>query len=147
MRYWILVFLLLMGFQVQSQSIDYNTKKGFAVHGFDVVAYFDGNATEGKNQFTATYDGVNYKFINKANKEKFVARPESYLPQYGGYCAYAVAVNSKKVNVNPETFEIRGGKLYLFYNKGKNNTLQFWLNESPDNLKSKADINWENIKN
>lgn len=147
MKYRIMVFLFLTGVLVQGQSIDYNTKKGYAAHGYDVVAYFDGIATKGKDQFTAMFDGVNYKFVSKVNLEKFVVQPNSYVPQYGGYCAYAVAVNSKKVNVDPETFEISGGKLYLFYNKGKNNTLQFWLNQSPNSLISKADINWENIKN
>lgn len=144
---FLLLVFLLFGAIGYSQTIDYNTKKGYAVYGYDVVSYFDGKPVEGNNAFTTKYDGINYKFINKSNMDKFVAEPTAYLPEYGGYCAYAVAINAKKVNVDPETFEIRNGKLYLFYNKGKNNTLQFWLNESPDKLKNKADKNWEEIKN
>lgn len=137
----------MIGAWSYSQTIDYNTKKGYAVEGYDVVSYFDGKALEGNEEFVSEYDGVNYKFISKANRDRFLAKPTAYLPEYGGYCAYAVAVNAKKVNVDPETFEIRDGKLYLFYNKGKNNTLQFWLKESPEDLVSEANQNWEKIKN
>ncbi|MCK0161828.1 YHS domain-containing (seleno)protein [Allomuricauda sp. F6463D] len=139
--------LLMIGAIGCSQHKDYNTKKGYAAAGYDVVAYFDGQALEGKKEFTTNYDDVNYMFNSRANMDRFNARPEVYLPQYGGYCAYAMAVNGKKVNVDPETYEVRDGKLYLFYNKGKNNTLQLWLNESPQNLQSMADINWEKLIN
>ncbi|WP_375323708.1 YHS domain-containing (seleno)protein [Flagellimonas sp. GZD32] len=147
MQKLILIFILVFGANGQAQSIDYNTKKGFAANGYDVVAYFEGEAKEGDKEFIAIYDGINYKFSSKDNLEKFKMNSETYLPQFGGYCAYAVAVSGKKVNINPETFEIRDGKLYLFYNQGKNNTLQFWLNESPNKLKDQADKNWEKIKN
>ncbi len=147
MRKIIFAFFLVAGTLMHAQTMDYNTKKGYAANGYDVVSYFDKNPQEGKKEFTQVFDGVKYKFLNRTNLEKFVASPHAFLPQYGGYCAYAVAINAKKVDVNPETYEIRDGKLYLFYNRGKNNTLQFWLNESPKDLKSKADKNWEKIKN
>ena len=143
----LVVIFLVIGAWSYSQSMDYNTKKGYAVNGYDVVSYFNRKPKEGKKEFTTTYDGVNYKFFSKENMEKFIAEPKAYLPKYGGYCAYALAVSGKKVNVDPETYEIRDGELYLFYNKGNNNTLQFWLSESPTDLKSKADKNWEKIKN
>lgn len=130
-----------------AQTMDYNTKKGYAVDGYDVVSYFNGTPLEGKKGFTTTYDGTKFKFYNQENLEKFKESPSSYIPKYGGYCAYAVAVNGRKVKVDPQTYEIRDGKLYLFYNKGKNNTLQFWLKSSPNDLVSQADKNWEKIKN
>ncbi len=138
--------MVLCSVAVMAQSKNYNTKKGFVANGYDVVAYFDGQAMKGDAAFTTTYDGVKLKFANADNLKKFTGDPERYLPQYGGYCAYAVAVSGKKVSVNPETFEIRDGALYLFYNSGKNNTLQLWLAESPGDLKRQADKNWENIK-
>jgi hypothetical protein len=55
-------------------------------------------------------------------------------------------VYSKKVDVNPETFEIRDGKLYLFYNSWGNNTLKKWLAMNAQGLQEKADLNWELIK-
>ncbi|MEC7263034.1 MAG: YHS domain-containing (seleno)protein [Bacteroidota bacterium] len=146
-RKLILVLFMLIGTLTFSQSIDYNTKKGYAANGYDVVSYFDGKALEGQKEFTTEYDGVNYKFSNETNLKKFKTDPKAFLPEYGGYCAYAVAVSGKKVSVNPKTFEIRDGKLYLFYNSGNTNTLALWLKESPEDLQNKADTNWQKIKN
>ncbi|TAI46847.1 YHS domain-containing (seleno)protein [Flagellimonas allohymeniacidonis] len=144
-KIFVLAFLLISALG-SAQAIDYNTKKGYVANGYDVVAYFDGQAVEGNNTFSAAHDGVDYKFSSQENLEKFQSDPEKYVPQYGGYCAYAVATSGKKVNVNPETFEIRDGQLLLFYNAGKTNTLQLWLKESPEKLKLKADQNWEEVK-
>jgi len=127
------------------QSKNYNIKKGYGVNGYDLVAYFNGKAMPGDAAHTATFDGVKFKFVSNENLVAFKANPEKYLPKYGGYCAYAVAVTGKKVSVNPETFEIRDGELYLFYNSGRNNTLESWLAESPEELKVKADKNWEKL--
>lgn len=143
----ILLLVFCITYSTSAQSIDYNTKKGYAVNGYDVVAYFDNKAQEGSTKYVTTYDGVKYKFSNKKNLDKFNTKPIKYIPQYGGYCSYAVAVSGKKVTVDPETYEIRDGKLYLFYNSWGNNTLKSWIEESPDILKVKADKNWEKIKN
>ncbi|WP_106144780.1 YHS domain-containing (seleno)protein [Flagellimonas meridianipacifica] len=147
MKKFVSLTFLFMGLLVSAQSIDYNTKKGYAANGYDVVSYFEDKAVEGKTEFSTKFDGVSYKFSSQGNLDMFTANPEKYAPQYGGYCAYAVAVSGKKVSINPETFEIRDDKLYLFYNKGKTNTLEFWKKESPVELQAKADVNWEKIKN
>ena len=131
---------------MNAQSQDYNTKKGFAVNGYDVVSYFDNEAKEGNNKFVATYDEVNYKFSYKKNLAIFNKAPQKYVPEYGGYCAYAVAVKAKKVSIDPETFEIRDKKLYLFYNSWGTNTLDSWKEESPEDLILIGDKNWERIK-
>ncbi len=83
-------------------------------------------------------------FSNALNKEKFLKNPSHYVPQYGGWCAYAMGANGEKVDVNPETFKIIDDKLYLFYNAFFNNTLKSW-NKDEKNLKSKADSNWKKI--
>lgn len=126
-----------------AQSIDYNTKKGYVAKGYDVVAYFDNQAIEGLKTLTETYNGVKFKFASEENLNTFKKQPEKYIPQYGGYCAYAVAVSSKKVDINPKTFEIRDGKLYLFYNSWGNNTLKTWKKNNVKGLQEKADKNWE----
>lgn len=142
-----ITLFLMLGYISFAQSIDYNTKKGYAINGYDVVAYFDGNAINGSKEFSTEYDGVNFKFSSQENKDKFTANPSQYIPQYGGYCAFAVAKSGRKVSVNPETFEIRDGKLYLFYNSGGTNTLQLWTDQSPKDLQVIADKNWQTIKN
>ena len=141
----VVIAFLLIGLNVNAQSSDYNTKRGFAAEGYDVVAYFNGKPLEGQKQFTTTYDGVDFKFSNQENLEMFKANPTKYVPQYGGYCAYAMAVTGEKVSIDPETFEINDGNLYLFYNAWGNNTLKKWENGPSNELKLKADKNWEKI--
>lgn len=128
------------------QQIDYNDEDGYGAKGYDLVAYFTKKATEGKKQFQYTHDGVKYKFSSESNLSKFKANPTKYLPQYGGWCAYAMGTSGDKVSINPKTFEIREGKLFLFYNAFFNNTLESWVEEGPEKLKPIADVNWEKVK-
>ena len=125
---------------------DYNTKKGLVANGYDVVAYFNNTAEKGKKKFTTNHDGVKFQFSSKENLEKFNKEPLKYVPQYGGYCAYAIGKSGEKVAINPKTFEIREGKLYLFYNAWGTNTLKLWTEEGADDLKEKADKNWKKLK-
>ncbi len=142
---YIVIFFISITYSF-AQNLDYNIKKDFAAEGYDVVAYFNNDAIEGSKIYATTFDDVKYKFSSQKNLDTFVKNPESFMPQYGGYCAYAVAKSSKKVSVNPETFEIRDGKLYLFYNSWGNNTLEKWKKENVKGLQKKADLNWEAIK-
>ena len=68
--------------------------------------------------------------------------PAKYEPVYGGWCAFALGDYGEKVEINPSSFKIIGGKTYLFYNKFFNNTLTSW-NKDEANLKKKADQNWK----
>lgn len=146
MRNLLGLLILLIGISAFGQSKNYNTKKGYVASGFDVVAYFSGEAKEGDKAYSTEYEGVKFKFISNENLETFKSNPTKYLPKYGGYCAYAMAINGSKVSINPKTFEIRDGELYLFYNSGRNNTLESWLAEKPNSLKEQADVNWEKTK-
>ncbi len=145
MKYFILLIAFISNLTF-AQQIDYNTKKGFVANGYDVVAYFNNEAIEGSKQFITGHDGVNYKFSSQKNLDTFKNNPDKYIPEYGGYCAYAIAIKSKKVSINPKTFEIRDGKLYLFYNSWGTNTLNLWKKEHVKGLQKKADQNWELIK-
>jgi YHS domain-containing protein len=121
------------------------SKSGLAIDGFDPVAYFKTNkAIEGKKEFAVFNQGATYYFSSAENKEAFLKNPTVYEPQYGGWCAYAMGKNGDKVSVDPETFKIVNGKLYLFYNKFFNNTLTSW-NKNETVLKTSADENWSKI--
>ena len=124
---------------------EFNLEKGVAIQGYDPVAYFLQNkAVKGNKQFTALADGVVYYFSNGANKDLFVKDYKKYEPQYGGWCAYAMGATNEKVEIDPETFKILNGKLYLFYHSWVNNTLNKWNKEEAE-LKAKADKNWTAI--
>ena len=93
----ILIFLLISVTTLNAQSIDYNLKKGFVAEGYDVVAYFNNEAVVGDKKYTTTHDNVNYKFSSQKNLDLFLSSPKKFIPQYGGYCAYAVALKSKNL--------------------------------------------------
>jgi YHS domain-containing protein len=140
-----LVFILFIGFAGTAQQIDYNLKKGYVAEGYDVTEYFNNHAQEGNKAYTTTHDGVKFMFASQDNLDKFRANPDKFIPQYGGYCAYAVADKGKKVGIDPETYEIRDGKLYLFYNKWGVNTLDKWVEEGPVKLIGQADAAWTEV--
>jgi YHS domain-containing protein len=139
----LLAFCLLMSaFSLKAQNTDYalehyNLKDGLAIQGYDPVAYFTSNkAIKGQESIEYTFEKVTYRFSSEANKKLFVASPDKYKPAYGGYCAYAIAFGDK-VKINPETFKVKDGKLFLFYNFRRTNTLTKWNKDEP-NLYSKA---------
>lgn len=128
-----------------AQKSNYNIQKGYVAKGYDVVAYFNNTALKGDKKFSIEYDDVTFLFSSQENLKTFKRTPQKYIPQYGGYCAYAIGVKGSKVSINPETFEIRDGKLYLFYNRGRTNTLELWEQEGPEKLRVQADKNWKKI--
>lgn len=120
--------------------------KGLWVEGYDPVAYLvDGKATEGSERFSMSHQGATFRFASQAHLEAFRKDPAKYLPQYGGYCAYAMGASGEKVEVDPETFKVREGKVYLFYNAYFNNTLTSW-NKDEARLHQAADRNWAVFK-
>jgi YHS domain-containing protein len=139
------IAILFISLTAFSQKENYNTKKGAVANGYDVVAYFSNKAVKGSKKLSYTYDDVTFRFSTQENLNTFKSNPTKYIPQYGGYCAYAIGVKGEKVGINPKTFEIRDGKLYLFYNSWGTNTLQLWLDENPEELKMKADKNWSSL--
>ncbi|MDR6762378.1 YHS domain-containing protein [Flavobacterium sp. 2755] len=123
----------------------YNLENKIGIQGYDPVGYFNqGKAVKGKKEISTSYQGVTYNFSSVENKNAFLKNPSKYEPQYGGWCAYAMGSAGKKVEINPETFKISDGKLYLFYNAYFNNTLKSW-NPDEAELKVKADNNWKKI--
>ena len=124
---------------------NFNLEDGIAIKGYDAVAYFtQDKAVKGDKNLSVFYEGATYYFSSSENREAFKKEPSKYEPQYGGWCAYAMGKEGSKVEVDPETFKIVNGKLYLFYNKYFNNTLKSW-NKDEANLKSRADANWQEI--
>jgi YHS domain-containing protein len=150
MKAIIVIFsLFIAGFsfaQKDDISKHQNLERQVAIQGFDPVAYFVSEPIEGNKQIFAKHNDVIYYFSTEENKNLFVKNPSKYEPQYGGYCAYAIGENGEKVSINPKTFKIVNGKLYLFYNAYFTNTLKSW-NKNEDELKREADENWINILN
>ena len=142
MRTFILLLLITTTAAAQEHVL---VKSGFGAAGYDLVSYFDNEPQKGDKAFQTEYQGVKYKFANQANLDSFKSNPDSYLPQYGGFCAYAMAVKGEKYGVNPKTYLITDGKLYLFYNKLGVNTKEKWEEEGPQELTVKADSFYQSL--
>lgn len=115
-----------------------------AAQGYDPVAYFPeggGKPSKGKQQFSMNYRGVEYRFANEKNRERFRGNPTRYEPAYGGWCAYACA-KEEYTKPNPKTYVIQDGKLLLFYNAWGTNTKNLWEKEGPQNLERLANNFW-----
>ncbi len=137
-------FLTASNYPTQNISVrkkHFNHSTGLAIEGYDPVSYFSNKPKEGSKNRSYTYKGITYRFSSTTNLNLFKKNPAKYEPQYGGWCAYAMGNSNEKVEVDPETYKIVKGKLYLFYNSFFNNTKTDW-NKNEKNLKAKADKNW-----
>lgn len=136
---------LAMGQDVAVRQKQFNLDDNIAISGYDPVAYFKQNkAVKGRKEYFLNQQGVIYYFSTLANREEFRKDPTRYEPEYGGWCAYAMGAKGEKVTIDPESFKIINGKLYLFYNSFFNNTLKSWNKDEPA-LKTKADANWKHF--
>ena len=114
---------------------------GTAILGYDSVAYFtDAKPIKGSDSFVTTWMGAKWKFASQAHLELFKAAPERYAPQYGGYCAYGVAVDNL-VSIEPDRFTIIDGKLYLNYDS---DVQQKWL-KNPSGFIKTADSKFQTL--
>jgi YHS domain-containing protein len=114
---------------------------GFAIRGFDPVAYFkDAAPVEGSDEFTSEWKGAIWKFASADNKAAFDADPEGMAPQYGGYCAFAVSKGGI-ATTDPDAWTVHDGKLYLNYSL---NVRTIWSEDIPGNIE-KADANWPGV--
>lgn len=109
-----------------------------AVGGYDPVAYFtDNKPVKGDSRFSTEYQGAQWHFASAANRDRFIAAPERYAPQYGGYCAWAVSEGST-ASADPRLWKIVEGKLYLNYDA---DVQKKWEADMAGHIR-KADKNW-----
>jgi YHS domain-containing protein len=112
-----------------------------AVGGYDPVAYFtDGRPVRGTTEYRITHQGYEYRFASAEHLAAFRANPSRYLPQYGGYCAWAVS-NGYTAAGNPQNWRIVDGKLYLNYN---DEIQTRWERDIPGHIRS-ANANWPSV--
>lgn len=120
---------------------NFNHDNGIAMRDFDPVSYFKGKPMKGEAKYTVIHKGITYYFVNQANKDDFKKAPEKFEPMYGGWCAYNMGLNGSQVKVDPTTYKIIAGKLYLFSNNNGKNMLLKW-NGNEKKLKANADATW-----
>ncbi len=135
-------FILLSQFS-SAANIDMNANANdVALHGYDTVAYFTmSKPVKGSSMYSATYKNAIYHFSSEEHRDLFKGNPTKYAPQFGGYCAMGAALE-KKLDVDPNAWEIVKGKLYLNLNLA---VKKKWSEDIPGNIKT-ANQNWPTIK-
>jgi YHS domain-containing protein len=117
------------------------TRDGVGILGFDAVAYFDGAPMKGKVEIAYTYQETRYHFANAANRDRFAKNPARYLPQYGGFCAWAVS-RGYTAKIDPLAWKIVADRLYLNYSMA---VQKMWERDVQGNIRQ-ADANWPGIR-
>lgn len=118
---------------------------GLALEGYCPVAYFAVNKpVMGKPEYASTHNDVTYHFVSADAKQAFDNDPEKYVPAYGGWCAFGMAIGDK-FPVDPRNFKIVDGKLMLFLKNKTVDALELWdQGDESDNL-SKAAAHWQKV--
>lgn len=149
--------LLLVGFFVPAVSpaqanpavntsrgavlVDGKPAPGLAVHGYDVVAYFtDGKPALGTSKYSVVHEDATYRFASQEHADAFKATPAKFVPGYGGYCAYGVALGAK-FDGDPLLWTLVDGKLYLNLDR---DIAAAFAKDKAGNIK-KADANWPKL--
>jgi YHS domain-containing protein len=133
--------VLLAACAAGARAGEFYEKDGVAIKGYDPVAYFTtGKPVAGSAEHTAEYKGSRFRFASSENRDAFVAEPEKYAPQYGGFCAFGMA-RGYKAKIDPDAFTVVDGKLYLNYNQA---IQKQWSADIPGQV-AKADHNWPEV--
>ncbi len=112
-----------------------------AIGGYDPVAYFaEGEPVKGLSQYSYRWNGATWHFSSAEHRDRFRADPQSFAPQYGGYCAYAVA-HGATAPTNADAWSIVDGKLYLNYSLA---VRENWRKDTPRFIR-RADRNWTEL--
>lgn len=118
----------------------YNTNaEGHALDGYDAVAYFDGAAIPGRDEYELEWNGASWKFSTDAKRKIFESNPEYYAPQFGGYCAFGMGFG-KAADADPKAFVVDNGKLYLSASSMVRRFWKWFGNHE------KSERNWRNLK-
>lgn len=114
---------------------------GLAIRGTDPVAYFtEGRPVAGRAEHSLEWRGATWRFASAEHRALFAAEPERYAPQYGGYCAWAVA-QGYTASIDPEAWDIVDGRLFLNYSKD----VQRQWREGRDGFIPAADGHWPDL--
>ncbi|MFW6027514.1 MAG: YHS domain-containing (seleno)protein [bacterium] len=113
----------------------------YALNGYDPVSYFtEGGPRQGSDLFTWEWKGALWRFADRDNMNRFIQRPQVFAPQYGGYCAWAMA-HGRTAPGDPEAWAIHNGKLYVTLNRA----IKRKWDRNRDGLIARADAHWPGV--
>lgn len=138
-----LVCSLILSVAAHAQKSEVFSTSDGAIHGYDPVAYFNEHKPmKGDKKYSLTWNSATWYFVSQKNLDLFKQHPQTYAPQYGGYCAYGLADGHHKAPTDPEAWTIVNGKLYLNYSKDVQSS---WNKKQAEYIVT-ADKLWPEIK-
>ena len=119
-----------------------NVSRGqLALRGYDAVAYWtSGQPTQGSTSLEHRWKDAVWRFSTAANRDQFAKDPARYVPEFGGYCAYAVS-RGYTADIDPNAWRIVDGRLYLNYSK---RVQKLWEENVPGNI-ARGRQNWPGV--
>jgi len=131
---------------VPAEALIQANEDGIAIGGYDAVAFFDQDAAiVGEAKYSCNYQGKTWHFSSLENRDKFLASPEKFTPEYGGYCAHSIGKGSL-VEADPESFLVREEKLYFYANNSFRNKEFKKSKIDFGNLNKKRKTNWSRFQ-
>lgn len=121
-------------------AVQTSWRDNVAADGMDVVTFFSGKPQLGRPEYATRYNGADWYFFSQANKELFLTNPEHFAPQYGGYCAWAIA-KGKLAKGDPDHWAVQGGRLYFNYSA----RIQRRWDKRRETFIDRADERWPNL--
>ncbi len=120
-------------------------RSGLAIEGYCPVTYFTANrAQPGNPEITSTYNDVDYRFVSETARRAFERTPERYIPAFGGWCAFGMAVEDK-FPVDPTNFKIVEGRLMLFLRNAGVDALELWNDGDEARQVGAAESHWDKV--
>jgi hypothetical protein len=139
---WMVAGLLAVTGSVPALAGEFFERDGAAIGGYDPVAYFtEMKPVKGSEQYRAQFQDSLFLFASAENRDAFLADPEKFAPQYGGFCAFGMA-KGYKAAIDPAAFTVVGDKLYLNYS----GTVRAWWVLDIQGYVKKADRNWPRVR-
>ena len=141
----LLLFVVNTANAIVEKKSKWNTNgTEFVLGGYDVTSYWTWEKpVMGLEEFAVIHEDGKFLFRNEQARQWFLNEPMKYLPQYGGYCATAVAAGYTAPVDADSAWHIDPlrRKIYLNYSDSVHRT---WLKNKETRIAS-ADMKWPEI--
>lgn len=140
----VVLALTVIQTSVLAESVTPNTLS-VGLGGYSPVSYFESTGPQfGSPRYQATHEGVTYFLASEGELRRFRANPAKYVPAYGGWCAYGMAVEGK-FDADPTNYEIVDGRIHVFLRNQELDTRPLWKEGNESELRTKADAFWTKL--
>ncbi|MDA3937758.1 MAG: YHS domain-containing (seleno)protein [Spirochaetia bacterium] len=137
-----LIFSGIIANSLIADEINTGRFNNLAIGGYDPVAYhLLGKPQKGSKDFVVIWKGAEWRFLSQEHLDLFESDPETYIPQFGGFCANGLS-DGHKIRGNPKIWRVYNDKLFLFYSK---NGKESWILDTDNKINLASDY-WEKVK-